>query len=130
VIPQVREAIARRLETVGLNVHRHPAESISPPAAVILRGEFDPVIDHQGGNDVAFTVLLLVQTGTFPEASRQLDTYVDPDSPRYVVPVIEADQSLGGLVGGIQVNSIGAEQLRDVGGVSYTSCAVEVEVIR
>jgi hypothetical protein len=127
MIAKIRDGLAANLETVfGVNVYRRPPSHIVPPAAIVLRGAYDPTRDYDQSVDYTFTVTVAVQLGTFDAAITELDSFADPDK---LVAAVESDQTLGGNVSGVQVTSVGPEGIQAIGGHDYATFDLSVTVI-
>jgi hypothetical protein len=101
----VRTALAQRLASVpGLTVYAEVPDSPEVPAAIIFPGfEGEPTIRFdstmaRGSDDLLFTVVLLVQYADDVSGQDELDAYLDGSGAKSVKALIEADETLGGLV--------------------------------
>jgi hypothetical protein len=123
----IRDALAVNLRSVdGLNVQARYSGQVTPPAAIILRGITRPGLDHGDAIDFEFRVTLVVQFASVGDSVSKLDELIDRGE---VIEALEGDQSLGGIVGGVQVNEIGPEGVATFDGVDYATCDIAVQVV-
>ena len=120
----IRDALGDRLELVQFaQVHRRPTTTITPPAAIILRGAWNPTVDVDLSTDLTFGVLICTQLGTWDDGTRDADDYAEE-----AVDALRGDQTLGGVARRVVIPQVSGEAIRDIGGTPYATCEITVEV--
>jgi hypothetical protein len=127
----IRKALIDAISVVpGLNAESLRDNPIVPCAIVVPETPFDLQITFDGNESPYFIVLLLVPYNDTDGAQEQLDAYLSGGTDQSVVDAIEVDDTLGGVVGGLDVGelkSYGVMQLHD-GGTRYLSAELLVRV--
>lgn len=104
----IREAIAAALEPVGqdVQVSAYLLATPTPPTIQVLPGpqDYDQAF-ARGLDRRTFTIQGFVPVNESDETQKLLDELMAPTGPRSVKTLIEADQTLGGAIGGLQVTS-------------------------
>lgn len=106
-------------------VEREPVDNIYDRSIVVLGFAQSPLTF----NDTKATTSVVVAVRRSPEHVRVLDELLDPLTGRSVKDVIEADPTLGGACSSVAVTSIGGYEAAELGGVTYLSSTLTVEVL-
>lgn len=137
-ITGIRAGIETRLKTIdGLRCYPTIPEKPESPAAVVVPS--DPFIEYQGAMGrglvtLSFDIVLLAARSLGAERAQALiDPYLDSgaDADQSVIDAIEADTTLGGLVGrgATAVRTAGGYGTTEIGTLQYMTARVHVDVI-
>lgn len=113
-VRQVREAVAAALEAIdGLTVTAFPVFQLIPPHAIVKEDE----INYRqvfGTTLNAFDLTIVVFCGITDEQASQyfLDDLATIDGTNSIRGILEADETLGGVVDFIAVDSVGPVEVR------------------
>ncbi len=123
------DALGVRLATIaGLRVSDYPADSISPPAAVVAYPELEYDQTYQAGADRAtFPVHVLVGKDSDRAARDELGTYAARAGASSIKATLEADPTLAGAVDSLRVRRATFSTMA-VGSVEYLAATFDVEV--
>lgn len=107
LLKSMRQALAQVL-TDGideLQVKPYMLTNPSPPSAHLWPSgpvDFDATM-QRGADEWLFTLQVFVAEGVSESSQVRLDEYLEPFGPRSVKAVLEADETLGGLVDDVTV---------------------------
>lgn len=123
-LEQVADAIRDTLAAVdGLSVFDAPPESLHPPAAVVMPPDIDYRQSFGSGGVGRAEIEVLVLTapaGSFTDAAfRLLWPYMDASGTKSIFALIEADQTLGGIVEAATVKTFRMMSSEEVAGIGY-----------
>lgn len=129
----VRAGLVARLQTIsGLRVYDNVPGQPMTPAAVVRPGEPAVVFDStmaRGCDEMLFTVLVLVSFANHDTAQDALDPYLSGSGDQSLKAVIEAEQTLGGVVSYARVARIGSYGEVAYAGATYLGADFTVEVL-
>jgi len=104
----IRQALADALDPIGddVQVSAYLLAQPTPPTVQILPGNQDYDLAFKRGLDRrTFTVQGFVPVNESDETQKLLDELMAPTGARSVKALLEADVTLGGVVGGLQVTA-------------------------
>lgn len=107
-LTDIRDGLVTRLQTIsGLRVYSSQMDSIQEyPCAVVILDKLDYVIAVGGYSfQGQFRVAMLTDSGITQDAYTQLDAYLDPSGSQSVSAAILGDDTLGGAVDGLIVQT-------------------------
>ena len=126
-LTEVREALAGTLAAAipDVNFEARPVDTVSVPAGIV-QGFAQTDSDFGGHRTVTTSVLVLVSRGNVDQID-VLDELVDQGAGS-ILTVLDADSTLGGVVGYCVWKATGDYGDYELGGVLYDGTVVTLEV--
>lgn len=117
----IRDALKTRLRTItGLSTYTYFPGSLNGPAAVIQRNvtNYDATM-ADGSDDWEYIATLMVPWADPKVAQAAMSKYLDRTGATSIKAVIEAEDTLGGVVDFAVVKTASEEVIRTIGEVEY-----------
>lgn len=132
-VSAIRDGLKTRLATIsGLNAYDTVPGDIITPAAIVQPGNplllYDTTMGR-GGDELRFTVTLLVSTVVDDVAQDSLDAYLAGSGSSSVKTAIEADGTLAGAAHYTVVTQVTSYGLLEWAEVTYLGAELLVEVV-
>lgn len=129
-IPQIRDAIKTRLDTVsGLNVYDTVPGQVHTPAAIIRRRSGPrPSTLGATNHDYTFVVTVLTSLADDRAAQDKLDAFLSGGGADSIMAAIDADPDLGSVVEFAQIADIEADQVIEYAGGSYVGADIVIDL--
>lgn len=130
---QIRAGLATQLRTIsGLRVYeQYPAEEPILPAAIIDLPTMDyhRVLGDVGGSmQVQVLILVSAERAGYARAHQALDLMLDPTSASSVHAAVEPNNTLSGLIRGLEVTGFSDYGPHDFGTVTYLGARVAIDI--
>jgi hypothetical protein len=130
-ITAMREGLAANASTIeGLRVNQEIPEQVAVPAFVVLginEIDFDKTM-VRGTDRITFDCLLIASRADARNAQRTLDAYLSLSGPESIKVALQSDATLGGTCEDLRLVRINDYGALDIGGVTYLSARLEVEI--
>lgn len=135
-VTSIRTGLKTAAETIaGVHGYYTVPPTILTPAAIVEPGDPVIVFDEtmgRGSDDLAFSLLLLVQLTDLASAQAELDGYLAGDGATSVKAAIDAATDPGGALDGVvsmvRVASAGGYGTYQFNGAEYLGVRFEIEV--
>ena len=130
-LTDIRDGLVTRLQTIsGLRVYSSHMNSIQEyPCAVVILDTLDYVIAIGGYSfQGQFRVVMLTDSGIVQDAHEQLDPYLDPSGAQSVTAAILADDTLGGTVDGLVVQT--TRNVRRIQDTDLVAADISVQFVK
>ena len=130
-LTDIRDGLVDRLATIsGLRVYSSQMNSIQEyPCAVVILDTLDYVIAIGGYSfQGQFRVVMLTDSGIVQDAHEQLDPYLDPSGAQSVTAAILADDTLGGTVDGLVVQT--TRNVRRIPDTDLVAADISVQFVK
>lgn len=126
---EARAGLVEVCQTIsGLHAYDVWPATLTPPAAVVVLSDWQYAPSFDGGLDATFLVVIAIQLGSFAEAQRVTDAYLEPTGAQSIPAAIRADPTLGGRVQVADVIGGTRYDAGDVNEIPYALPAIQVEV--
>lgn len=127
----VREAISDAVETTGLSCSPYALDTINPPCAHVIPGEYDPRMVFSGETAMRpFIVRAFYPRYATVSQQQQLDELRDPTGAVSVMAAVQDEANWGSVdIDYVQVVNVGGNVEREVGGDIYLTCDFDIEVV-
>lgn len=127
----IRAGLATRVDTIsGIRSNAYIKGNIVPPCAEVEPGPIDyDAAMARGGDDIVFTVRVMVGEPTDIGAQKKLDAYMAGSGSSSVKAAIEGDRTLAGAAGDVRVRRNSGYRLYERGGSPVLGAEWEVLVL-